>query len=108
MELAYRIDRVFQQISVNGHAADGLMFTETDAPYEFGTCQSMIKWKPAEENTVDFLLRRDFKEGQPSYYICVFHGEKGYIFESDFDFGQEELQKYFFSRSPIPDSREKI
>jgi len=68
---------------------DGLIFTpaslpvgglfKDDKPSGFGTWKSVFKWKPAEENTIDFLVKyeRDDK-GQPkqiirrgiSYTVC--------------------------------------
>lgn len=39
------------------HGNDGLIFTPVSDPYIAGTCESILKWKPSEMNTVDFLLR---------------------------------------------------
>ena len=39
------------------HGNDGLIFTPVSDPYRAGTCESILKWKPSEMNTVDFLLR---------------------------------------------------
>lgn len=32
------------------------MFTSQQASYTLGTCHTMLKWKPAEENTIDFQI----------------------------------------------------
>jgi len=39
------------------HGTDGLVFTPVMVPYSPGTCPALLKWKPAEANTVDFKLQ---------------------------------------------------
>ncbi|KAJ2909198.1 Dcp1p-Dcp2p decapping enzyme complex alpha subunit [Coemansia aciculifera] len=39
------------------HKSDGLIFTSVQAPYTPGTCDKIIKWKPASENSVDFKIQ---------------------------------------------------
>ncbi|RDD38378.1 mRNA-capping enzyme [Trichoplax sp. H2] len=38
------------------HETDGLIFSPEDEPYIPGRCDTVLKWKPAELNTVDFKL----------------------------------------------------
>lgn len=40
------------------HLNDGLIFTPVHLPYIMGTCHSLLKWKPSELNSVDFLLNK--------------------------------------------------
>jgi mRNA-capping enzyme len=38
------------------HGIDGLIFQPVDVPYAGGRCDTMLKWKPSELNSVDFRL----------------------------------------------------
>lgn len=39
------------------HENDGLIFTIDAVPYFPGTCNEIIKWKPAHMNTIDFEIK---------------------------------------------------
>jgi mRNA guanylyltransferase len=56
MEKPYALENVFLQLADLPHGNDGLIFTAKGAVYSFGTDEMIIKWKPPEENTVDFRL----------------------------------------------------
>lgn len=72
VEFSYEMGAVFEKMKKYGHKTDGLMFTSEEAPYTLGTCpkmyyvslsisdlaQNRLKWKPSEENTVDFKLKK--------------------------------------------------
>jgi hypothetical protein len=39
------------------HETDGFIFALNNEPYTPGTCNSLLKWKPPELNSFDFLAR---------------------------------------------------
>lgn len=39
------------------HGNDGIIYTMSHCPYYPGTCEQIIKWKPAVMNSVDFILK---------------------------------------------------
>ncbi|KAL8695049.1 MAG: hypothetical protein Q9218_000417 [Villophora microphyllina] len=100
MELSYGIEMMFRDILPNlPHGNDGLIFTCRNSPYQFGTDPHILKWKPPEENTIDFLLRLDFpiiepdeidlRDGfttafpdysaKPQFNLLVYNGSNEYI-----------------------------
>lgn len=57
VELSYGLTKVLAvDIPKLKHGNDGLIFTSVNAPYSFGTCEKMLKWKPPSENSIDFQL----------------------------------------------------
>ncbi|KAL8658065.1 MAG: hypothetical protein Q9226_001297 [Calogaya cf. arnoldii] len=66
MELGYGIEKMFREVLPNlRHGNDGLIFTCRNTPYQFGTDSHILKWKPPEENSIDFLLQLEFPAIQP-------------------------------------------
>lgn len=67
---ALKLPKVFAELRNLAHVSDGLIFTPDHSPYLPGTDQLLLKWKPAEENTIDFRVRLEFgtyvDEGLPS------------------------------------------
>ncbi|KAK2811114.1 hypothetical protein FQN50_002450 [Emmonsiellopsis sp. PD_5] len=62
-QLSYATEMMFREIIPNVkriHGNDGLIFTCRSTPYKLGTDEHILKWKPPQENTVDFRMRLDF------------------------------------------------
>ena len=59
------------------HGNDGIIFTPARDPYRPYTCPSLLKWKPANMNSVDFKLQTkwrregDSNKPKPRFYLCV-------------------------------------
>jgi mRNA guanylyltransferase len=77
LELSYGLARVFD--TMNGgldHKSDGVIFTSSIAPYTHGTCDKMLKWKPSDENSVDFKILdvESAGNGKPEITIGIWQG----------------------------------
>ncbi|KAF1847499.1 mRNA-capping enzyme subunit alpha [Cucurbitaria berberidis CBS 394.84] len=76
---AYSLQEMFNNVLPTlKHGNDGLIFTCKSTRYEFGTDRHILKWKPPQENTIDFKLRLgDFPLIDPA------DGEEGLIPDYD-------------------------
>ncbi|KAL1957186.1 hypothetical protein VTO42DRAFT_6220 [Malbranchea cinnamomea] len=62
-QLSYGIEMMFRDIIPKVkkiHGNDGLIFTCRSTPYKIGTDEHILKWKPPNENTIDFRMRLEF------------------------------------------------
>ena len=65
-EFGYAMDQVFNRIIPNlHHGNDGLIFTCVNSPYTPGTDPHILKWKAANENTIDFRMHLNFPMIEP-------------------------------------------
>lgn len=75
---------------------DGLVFTPVDEPIRLGTHETLFKWKPVHQNTVDFQLKWEpsretpgFKRGRSTWRLYI--QERGKLFyESEIPEGKFE------------------
>ena len=66
MEMAYGTEKMFKEtLPKLPHGNDGLIFTCRTTPYQFGTDQHILKWKPAHENSIDFRMTLEFPMIEP-------------------------------------------
>ena len=42
------------------HESDGLIFTPIEDPYQSGSCQRLLKWKPISMNSADFKIYEEY------------------------------------------------
>ncbi|TPX65677.1 hypothetical protein SpCBS45565_g05002 [Spizellomyces sp. 'palustris'] len=69
---SYGMHVVFDEIARQKHGNDGLIFTPVNLPYTPGTCHKLLKWKPPEQNTIDFKIKMDLdKDRKPHYSILI-------------------------------------
>lgn len=56
-EMSYGTEMMFKErLPGLNHGNDGLVFTCRETPYQHGTDQHILKWKPEDENSVDFRM----------------------------------------------------
>jgi mRNA guanylyltransferase len=109
MDKPYALDEMFQiKLPSLPHGNDGLVFTAKGAMYRFGTDEMILKWKPANENSVDFKLQvgqfpmYDPGDGQgltedwdakPTINLLIFHGQGDYRKFTELHFTDEDWEK---------------
>ncbi|CAG8501878.1 6872_t:CDS:10 [Acaulospora colombiana] len=88
---AYHFDEIYKNLQTLKHGSDGLIFTALSAPYTIGTCETMLKWKPPTENSIDFKLKCIYLNGRPEhpdkrpdrFELHMNVGKKGYRYYDD-------------------------
>lgn len=124
-EFSYGLTNMFERTipSVKKlHGNDGLIFTCKDTPYCPGTDPHILKWKPPEDNTVDFLLHIRWRTEQPdpsdpdqspiedfhampeAFELYVNYGRDEYQPHGELYVSPEEWEKFKGFNRPIQDS----
>ncbi|KAI9143388.1 mRNA capping enzyme, catalytic domain-containing protein [Paraphysoderma sedebokerense] len=101
MQLSYGMQKVFEEIPHLKHKSDGLIFTSSISGYHAGTDQNILKWKPAEENTVDFKIRVIDNNGQPQYILQLWEGRDIHRDHAELildDIGRSTLNPYMHGK----------
>jgi mRNA guanylyltransferase len=66
MQFPYAMEMMFRQVLPSlPHGNDGLIFTCRSTDYKHGTDPHILKWKPENENSVDFRTALEFERVQP-------------------------------------------
>ncbi|KAF7724664.1 Dcp1p-Dcp2p decapping enzyme complex alpha subunit [Apophysomyces ossiformis] len=116
-QFTYHLDTVFNHIIPKlKHGNDGLIFTSVNAAYAMGTSNKMIKWKPANENSVDFKAQLRFPASttlpgvydftaKPEILLLVWQGGNEYERFSELGITDEEWREKFSSRPRALDGR---
>ncbi|ORX39688.1 hypothetical protein BD324DRAFT_227683 [Kockovaella imperatae] len=109
-ELSYHIAQVLNvHIPSLLHGHDGIIFTNAESPYVFGTDENILKWKKPSENTIDFKLNLRFPPSpadpsEPDFYakpvflLSVWHGgsrgQDKYQFFDELEVDDDEWEKF--------------
>lgn len=120
MQPAYKLPRVFESLKTLGHVSDGLIFTCCETPYIFGTDETLLKWKPSEENTIDFRLHlnipiftdedldlRDPDRSYPNYDVkpglelWMWNGGNDYSYFGELSVSDEDWEKLKGLNEPL-------
>ncbi|KAI9347549.1 mRNA-capping enzyme subunit alpha [Pilaira anomala] len=115
-QFTHHLDIVFNEIIPNlKHGNDGLIFTSVNAPYVMGTCNKMLKWKPLNENSVDFKVKLNFPGGslpgvkdytaKPRIDLYVWQGGNDYTFFAELGITNEEWNKQFKDKPKYMDGK---
>ena len=125
VQFSYALELMFKQIipSVKKlHGNDGLIFTCKNTPYQFGTDEHILKWKPPHDNTIDFLLhivwpqlepdlhdpnqntQEDYLAFPESFDLYVFHGGNGdYRYYAPMYVTEKEWEGLKVTQRPLQD-----
>ncbi|KAJ3213282.1 Dcp1p-Dcp2p decapping enzyme complex alpha subunit, partial [Clydaea vesicula] len=100
LHLSYGLAMVFEEIPKLKHKSDGIIFTSSVGPYVGGTCDKILKWKPSDENTVDFKVEiKGDPNNNPTYNILIWIGGRQHQFFQRLTV-DKETQTLFLRKNP--------
>lgn len=124
-EFSYALEKMFYDVIPKVkelHGNDGLIFTCRSTSYQSGTDQHILKWKPPNENTIDFLMRIKWSTSNPDpsdpdqspqedYYslpkqfgLYIFHGQGNYSYIDDLHVTPEDWEDMKSKNYPLQDA----
>ncbi|KAI9500367.1 hypothetical protein BX070DRAFT_230663 [Coemansia spiralis] len=77
------------------HKSDGYIFTSAQAPYTPGTCDKIIKWKPSNENSVDFRISLEMGRVRLLAFAGKKNGRDDYTYFEDLAMREGDWEKHF-------------
>ncbi|CCH45661.1 mRNA-capping enzyme subunit alpha [Wickerhamomyces ciferrii] len=120
MQPAFKLPQVFESLKHLGHVSDGLIFTSCETPYVYGTDPTLLKWKPSEENTVDFRLHLNIPmytdedlderdpyrsypnyEVKPNFELMIWEGKQSYSNFAELIISDEEWENLKNLNQPL-------
>ncbi|KAK9722691.1 Dcp1p-Dcp2p decapping enzyme complex alpha subunit [Basidiobolus ranarum] len=103
MERSYGLEMILKvEVPKLKHESDGLIFTGVDADYHIGTCEKMLKWKPPNENSIDFkLVVEPQGNGKPNFNLHVWKGGREYEFFAQLGLTDDEWIRFRNNRTKL-------
>ncbi|ORX99934.1 putative mRNA capping enzyme alpha subunit [Basidiobolus meristosporus CBS 931.73] len=103
MELSYGLEMIIkQEMPRLKHESDGLIFTAVNAGYHIGTCSTMLKWKPPNENSIDFKLVVESQgKGKPNFNLHVWKGGREYDYFAQLGLTDDEWIRFRNNRTKL-------
>ena len=97
------------------HGTDGLIFQPTSR-YVHGTDDTLLKWKPAEMNSVDFCVDEEWKRAQeglqyplePRYYLMTPNDKGDLELYQWINFTSAEQARFLTERRKVPQDQRTI
>lgn len=124
-EFSYAMEAMFKVIIPEVkklHGNDGLIFTCRGTAYQSGTDRHILKWKPPNENTIDFLMHVKWSTTDPHpddpdqtpqddyhslperFSLYIFHGQGNYSYVDDLYVTPEDWEAMKSKNYPLQDA----